>query len=152
MDVERLRIGAKARVRFDAYPDLELPAHVYSVGGIPKTGGVRANWVKEIPVRFKLEGIDPRVIPDLSVSVDVILETDDQAVVVPLSGVFQDGGGKPYVYVRSGANGQQWERREVDLGLRSFTHVAVRSGVKPSDVIALDRPPDKQYSVPDQTT
>lgn len=152
VDVERLRIGAKARVRFDAYPDLELPAHVYSVGGIPKTGGIRANWVKEIPVRFKLEGIDPRVIPDLSVSVDVILDSDEQAVVVPLSSVHQDAGGKPYVYVRGNGAAGPWERREVELGLRSFTHVSVRSGVRPSEVIALDRPPDKQYSVPNQTT
>lgn len=153
VDVERLRIGAKARVRFDAYPDLELSAHVYSVGGIPKTGGVRANWVKEIPVRFKLEGIDPRVIPDLSVSVDVLLEAEDQAIVVPLSGVFEDAdnGKRPYVYVRNGATGQ-WERREVELGLRSFTHVAVRSGLKPREVVAVDRPPDKQYPIPNQTT
>jgi HlyD family secretion protein len=152
VDVERLRIGAKARVRFDAYPDLELPAHVYSLGGIPRTGGVRANFVKEIPIRLKLERMDPRVIPDLSVSVDVILEAEENAVVVPLASVFHDGDGsekKSYVYVQ-GAGG--WVRREVELGLRTFTHVSIRSGVKASDVVALDRPPDKQYDISRQTT
>jgi multidrug efflux pump subunit AcrA (membrane-fusion protein) len=152
VDIDRLRIGAKARVKFDAYPDLELPAHVYSVGGVPKTGGVRANYVKEIPLRLKLEKMDPRVIPDLSVSVDVILESEENAVVVPLGSVYQDGGetSRPYVFVQRPGGG--WQRREVELGLRSFTHVVVRSGVKPKEVIALDRPPDKQYDIPRQTT
>lgn len=150
VDVERLRIGAKARVRFDAYPDLHLTAHIYSVGGVPKAGGSRVSYVKEIPVRLKLEGMDPRVIPDLSVSIDVQVESEDNAVVVPLNSVFQDneGKGRPYVFVQS-AKG--WDRREVELGLRSFTHVAIRSGVKPQEVVALDRPPEKTDS-PRQTT
>lgn len=152
VDIDRLRIGAKARVKFDAYPDLELPAHVYSLGGVPKTGGVRANYVKEIPLRLKLEKMDPRVIPDLSVSVDVILETEENAVLVPLGSVYQDGGesARPYVFVQG--PGGSWQRREVELGLRSFTHVVVRTGLKPREVVALDRPPDKQYAIPRQTT
>lgn len=154
VDIDRLRIGAKARVRFDAYPDLVLPAHIYSLGGVPKAGGARTNYVKEIPLRLKLEKMDPRVIPDLSVSIDVILESEENAVVVPLGGVFQDGdpasGTRPYVYVQSAKGG--WERREVELGLRSFTHVVVRSGLKPKEVVALDRPPDKQYPIPQQTS
>jgi len=71
--VERLRIGSRAKVHFDAYPDLELPARVYSVGGIARQGGQRATYVKEIPIKLKLEKTDPRVIPDLSVSADVLL-------------------------------------------------------------------------------
>jgi HlyD family secretion protein len=155
VDMERLRIGAKARVRFDAYPDLDLPAHLYSMGGVPKSGGVRANYVKEIPIRLRLEKMDPRVIPDLSVSIDVVTEVESDAVaVVPLGSVFQDAGtgAKPYVYVQQGAGAEGWQRREVELGLRSFTHVVVRSGIKANEVVALDRPPDKQYDVPKQTT
>jgi multidrug efflux pump subunit AcrA (membrane-fusion protein) len=155
VDMERLRIGAKARVKFDAYPDLELPAHLYSMGGVPKSGGVRANYVKEIPIRLRLEKMDPRVIPDLSVSIDVVTEVENDAVaVVPIGSVFQDEGtgAKPYVYVQQGAGTGGWQRREVELGLRSFTHVVVRSGLKANEVVALDRPPDKQYDVPKQTT
>lgn len=152
VDMERLRLGAKARVRFDAYPDLELPARVYSLGGVPKSGGARASFVKEIPIRLKLEKMDPRVIPDLSVSVDVVVETENDAVVVPLGSVFQDGaqGSKPFVYVQTGSGG--WQRRDVELGLRSFTHVAIRSGVKPGELVALDRPPGKLDDVSRQTT
>ena len=151
VDVERMRIGAKARVRFDAYPDLELPARVYSLGGIPKTGGVRGSWVKEIPVRLKLEKMDPRVIPDLSVSVDVLIDADDQGVVAPLASVFQDDKDqKPYVFVKTAGG---WQRREVELGVRSFTHVTIRSGLKAEEEVALDKPgASKPGAGPRQTT
>ena len=92
-DVEVLRIGQQARVRFDAYPELELPARIFAIGAMTKSGGFRGSFIKEVPVRLKLEKLDPRVIPDLTVSADVILESsaDEQAVIVPLQAVFRDG-------------------------------------------------------------
>ncbi len=138
-DVEVMRVGARARVRFDAYPDLELPARVYSVGAMTRPGGFRASYLKEIPVRLRLERADPRAIPDLSVSVDVILETEAKATVAPLESIFRDSGeAKPHVYLRSSTG---WEKREVELGLVSNVAAAVRSGLRPGEVIARERPP-----------
>ncbi len=145
VDVERMRIGLKARVRFDAYPDLELPAHVYAISAITKPGGSRANFVKEVPVRLKLDSIDPRVIPDLSVSVDVIIESEQEATVVPLAAIFSDGNGKsPFVYVKTATG---WDKRGVELGLSNYIAVALKSGVKPGEVVAVEVPvaePPKQ--------
>lgn len=140
VDAERLRINSKARVRFDAYPGLELPAHVVSVAAVTKAGGFRASYMKEIPVRLKLDKLDPRVIPDLSVSADVILESEDAAAMVPREALQQDvnaAGGKRFVYVRN-ANG--WARREVELGSGNHVWAAVRSGLQAGEVVALESP------------
>jgi hypothetical protein len=138
VDAESIRVGAKAKVRIDAFPGLELPARVHAVGAMTRPGGYRAAFVKEIPVQLKLDQMDPRVIPDLSVSADVILEEEPQATVAPLAAVFQDNpSGPPFVFVRSGL---EWTRREVQLGLSSFTSVAVQSGLQPGDVVAVERP------------
>ena len=145
VDVERMRVGLKARVRFDAYPELELPAHVYAIAAITKPGGMRANFVKEVPVRLKLDAIDPRVIPDLSVSIDVIIESQEQATVAPLAGIFTDANGKsPFVYVKTATG---WDKRDVELGLSNYIAIAVKSGLKPGEVVALEVPlaePPKQ--------
>ena len=145
VDVDRMRIGLKARVRFDAYPELELPAHVYAIAAITKPGGSRANFVKEVPLRLKLDSIDPRVIPDLSVSVDVIIESDEQATVAPLAAIFYDANGKsPFVYVKTATG---WDKREVGLGLSNYIATAVKSGLKPGEVVAMEVPtaePPKQ--------
>lgn len=140
-DVERLRIGQKAMVSFDAFPGLELPAHLSAIGSVARASRSRPDWVKEMAVVLKLDKMDPRVIPDLSVSCNVVLQSADVPAVVPREGIFRDGDkdSKPYAFVRAASG--RWERREVDTGLVSNTHVSVKTGLRAGDVIALDRPP-----------
>lgn len=147
-DVESLRVNAKAILRFDAYPGLELPAHVTSIGAIAGAGGMRANYFKEIPVFLKIDRMDPRVIPDLSVSADIILESVDNAALAPLESVFQDQGSKPYVYVRTATG---FEKREVEVGLTNNVQAAIRAGLRAGEVIALDRPGQQGGEQPART-
>lgn len=152
VDAERLRINAKARVRFDAYPGLELPAHVVSVAAVTKAGGFRASFMKEIPVRLKLDRLDPRIIPDLSVSADVILESEEAAAMVPLEALqieAKAAPGKGFVYVRSAAG---WARREVELGSGNHVWAAVRLGLKAGEVVALESPIQAEVSASDAKT
>ena len=93
---------------------------------------------------LRLDKLDPRVIPDLSVSADVVLEEDAQATVVPFEAVMLDGTlagapPKPFVLVRAATG--RWERRDVQLGVVSNTHAAIRGGLKPGEVVALEPPP-----------
>jgi multidrug efflux pump subunit AcrA (membrane-fusion protein) len=140
-DVERLRIGQKARVRFDAFPDLELPARVYAIGTVAKSSRFRADWVKEMAVALKLEKMDPRVIPDLSVSADVILQSEEAPAVIPREAITQNPQGQPYVWARVGS---RWERRPIELGVMNNTMAAVRTGLREGEVIALEPPPASQ--------
>jgi HlyD family secretion protein len=139
-DVERLRLGQKAHVKFDAFPGLELPAHLAAIGSVARASRFRPDYVKEMAVVLKLDHMDPRVIPDLSVSCNMVLKADDVPALIPREGIFQDEkDSKPYAFVR-GENGN-WQRRDVETGLASNTHIAVKSGLRAGDVIALDRPP-----------
>jgi len=139
VDVDTLRIGHKAKVRFDAYPGLEVPATVEAIGAMTRTGGMRASYVKDIPVILSIDKMDARIIPDLSVSVDVLVESEEKATVAPLSAVFRDSSdATPFVYVKKD-NG--WERRQVELGVIGHVNAAVRSGLKPGEVVAEEAPP-----------
>ncbi|MBZ5586087.1 MAG: hypothetical protein LAQ30_28630, partial [Acidobacteriia bacterium] len=66
----------------------------------------RAGYVGEIPVRLAIARLDPRIIPDLTGSADVIIAAKDNAVVVPLAAVFNDGG-DPFVFVKTAAG---WDK------------------------------------------
>lgn len=128
----------KARVHLDAYPDLEFPAHVTGVNALSKPSHRRPSFKAEIDVRLHIDATDEHVIPDISGSADVVLESEPQATVAPLSAIFAGGaGGSAYVYVQTAVG---WERRAVTLGVRNNTHAAVRSGLKAGDVIALSQP------------
>jgi HlyD family secretion protein len=139
VDADKIRIGQRAYVRFDAFPDLVLPARVYSVGTVAVARQYRQEYVKEVPVLLKLEQMDPRVIPDLSASVDVIVEREEKAVVVPAEALFSDpGDAQRYVFVKAASG---WQKRPVEVGLRNHVAAAVRSGLKPGEMVALRRPP-----------
>jgi HlyD family secretion protein len=139
VDAEKIRIGQRAHVSFDAFPGLVLPARVYSIGTVAVARQYRQEFVKEVPVLLKLEQMDPRVIPDLSAGVDIVIEKEDQAVAAPVQAIFTEpGDAQSYVFIKSAAG---WQKRPVELGLRNHVAVAVRSGLEPGEVIALRRPP-----------
>lgn len=141
-DSELIRIGAKAHLKFDAYPGLELPGRVISVGAVPRSGGMRRDFMKEIPVYLKIEKMDARVIPDLSVSADVVISSEADGVIVPLESVFWEEGtpAKPFVYVKT-AKG--FERRPVELGLTNYIKARVVQGLKAGEPVALEPPPSQ---------
>lgn len=147
VDVERMRIGMKATVRFDAFPGLVLPAKVYAIGTVAKSSRYRPDWIKEMAVVLKLEKMDPRVIPDLSVSVDVVVDQVENATLVPREAVQYGGAGsqpgEAFVWVR---NGGAWDRRKVVVGVSNATTVSIQSGVRPGETVALETPPKMNLS------
>lgn len=136
VDAERLRLGMKATVRLDAYPDARLPGTLVGIGAMSKTSTFRASYVGEIPVRIKIEAADARLIPDLTGSAEIVMGSVTETLLLPRSAVFEEAGG-PYVFVQ-GPEG--WTRKKVELGLSSFTQASIRSGLQKGDVIALQRP------------
>jgi HlyD family secretion protein len=136
VDAEKLRLGMKASIRLDAYPDIKLPGTLIGIGAMSKTSTFRASYVGEIPVRIKIENTDPRLIPDLTGSAEIVLDSVRNTLLLPRAAVFEEADGQ-YVFVQ-GPEG--WQRRKVDLGLTSFTTAAIKSGIQKGEVVALQRP------------
>jgi HlyD family secretion protein len=136
VDAEKLRLGMKCEVRLDAYPDIQMPGTLIGIGALSKTSSFRASYVGEIPVRVKIERTDSRVIPDLTGSAEIELSSEKDTLLAPREAVFEENGSQ--VVFLQGPEG--WIRKPVELGSVNFTTVAIHSGVKKGDVIALQRP------------
>lgn len=136
VDAERLRLGMKSTVRLDAYADIELSGNLIGIGAMSKTSTFRSGYVGEIPIRINIEKSDSRLIPDLTGSAEIVLNFERDTLVAPRAAVFDDNGAS-FVFVRSG---EAWVRKKVDLGVTSFTAVAIRAGVQKGEMIALQRP------------
>jgi len=136
VDAEKLRLGMKSTIRLDAYPDIQMPGTLIGIGALSKTSTFRASYVGEIPIRLKIERTDARVIPDLTGSAEIELNSERNTLLAPREAVFEENG-NPFVFLQ-GPEG--WIRKPVELGLVNFTSVAIHSGVQKGDVIALERP------------
>ena len=136
-ECNQLRIGMPARIIFDAFPGLQLNGKIYSVGAMGLRGWRENYYVRNVPVRVAIDGEDLRLIPDLSAAADVVLEHKDNAVQVPAEAL-QAENGKNVVFVKRGA---RFERRQVQLGLQSWTHAEVLAGLQPGEEVALEQVP-----------
>src|ERR1035437_8195458 len=134
VESEIVRLGQRATVRFDAFPEIVVKGHVQSVGALA-LGGRRVNFnVRGITVRLALETVDPRVIPDLSASADVATAEPAGGLIVPREAV-SGSGGKTIVYVKQG---DAFVLREVEIAGVTNTQVAVASGIQEGEEIALE--------------
>jgi multidrug efflux pump subunit AcrA (membrane-fusion protein) len=130
----QLRVGLPAAISLDAFPGLTFKGKVYSIGAMAM-GGQRVNYfIRNVPVKIAIEGSDSRLIPDLSAAADVQIATAPSGPVVPLGAVKYENG-KPVAYVKKG---EQFERREIQLGISSNTHAQVLAGLQTGDEVRLN--------------
>jgi multidrug efflux pump subunit AcrA (membrane-fusion protein) len=138
-DIDVLRVGQAAEIRLDAYPDRTWRGRVESVaalaGGGDMPGRGRGNHVRNVAVSVSILDSDPVIIPDLSASADVVLETQEDVVLAPREALNQIGEDW-YVWLMGGKD-QKPERRAVEVSSWSDTHVAVSAGLREGDKLAV---------------
>lgn len=142
-DIHLLRVGQTADIRLDAYPDRTWRGRVESVAAMAGAGsdmpgrgrGGSGNYVRNVAVAINILDSDPVIIPDLSASADVVLETQEDVVLAPREALNQTGEDW-YVWLMGGKD-QKPERRTVEVSSWSDTHVAVSAGIREGDKLAV---------------
>ena len=69
-DVEKIHIGDHAQIKPDAYPGMSLPAVLDEISPLGQEGSF-SDKIRLFSARFSIQGNDPRLLPDLSVAVDI---------------------------------------------------------------------------------
>jgi HlyD family secretion protein len=131
LDAKYVRVGGPAIIHLDAYPGMSMPARVESLSPLGQNGAF-GDKTRLFGIELSIQGTDPRLIPDISASADVEIESLPDSLLVPRGAVARLGSGD-YVWMQtlSGV-----ERRQVTLGLRDDVNWAVTSGVKEGEMIA----------------
>jgi HlyD family secretion protein len=128
------RVGQTARIRLDAFSDVEFDGRVHSIGALAAGGYRNSYYVRSVPINISIIGSHPKLIPDLSASADVTISSASNQVIVPLSAVRSENG-KTVVYVKSG---EKFEPREVRIALRGSTRAAIGEGLRAGEVVRIN--------------
>jgi HlyD family secretion protein len=131
-DLGKVPMGQKATVRFDAYPGMAMPAVLTEISPFGE-GGRFSEKIRAFTVVFSIQGSDPRLLPDLSAALDITLESQANATVIPRQSVGHDPGGD-FVMMKSRLG---FEKRAVQLGGMNDTEAVVRSGIRKGDIVEL---------------
>ena len=146
-DIQPVRIGQKAQVHLDAYPDMALSGEVVAIGALASTGGSggrrysrggREDWVRGVEIQIALKQTDERIIPDLSASADILLSEQPDQLIIPREAIRHRDDGTTVVQVRKG---ERFLPQKVQLGAMNATQAVVLDGLSESEVVALDELP-----------
>ena len=146
--IQRVRAGQAAEATLDAYPDWTIPAHVIAI--VPAADRQKAT----VKVRIGIDGLEPRILPDMGVKVrfldESVADTGVRPVaLVPFPAVSGEGAAARVRVVSRGVI----ETRTVVVGARQGDTVGIVSGLKPGERVVVKGPADlhdgQKVAVPD---
>jgi HlyD family secretion protein len=151
-EVTGIKIGQKAKIHVDAVPDKEYDGHVVEIGSsaeVRQTGG--SAGLRYFKVKVQFDNPDARLKPGMTSQVSIITTTAPEALSVPIQSVVErvppalakKGKGdetedddtipkRKYAFVVKDGKAVM---TEVKTGISDATHVAIESGLKPTDQV-----------------
>jgi RND family efflux transporter MFP subunit len=129
-DINDLRVGQPVRVGLDAYPELSFEGRVAQISplGVMSTLSPK---IRIFAVLVAIDGAHPKLMPDLTASLDVELLRVPGALVVPRDALRYDAD---RVLVRV-LRGSDSEERPVTLGAMSAHEAVVTAGLDEGAVV-----------------
>jgi HlyD family secretion protein len=124
-----LAIGQAALASAEAFADQSFSAEVNFIA--PVVDSRRGT----IEVRLLVADPPDYLRPDMTVSVDIEVGRNENALVVPIGAVLDLASSAPYVYV---VENKRVERRAISVGIRDTQHVVIVSGLSGSEKVIVE--------------
>lgn len=126
-DLERVKLGEMVNVTVPAFPGSTFTGRIILVSSVvdPDT--------RTVSVRTEVPNTDRRLKPDMFANVEIVSAARETALTVPLSAVLDDNG-KQIVFV---ADGNEYKKREVTLGLKGDDRVEIAQGIIAGDKVVV---------------
>jgi len=128
IDIPKIKLGNKATVTFDAFPDKTYTGQVISID----TAGVVSSGVTSYPTVIKLDTASNTILPNMAASASIITDTKNDVLLVPSSSIKKQTDGTSYVEVLKKEKPVQIT---VEAGLSSDTQTEIISGLNEGDVV-----------------
>ena len=130
-DISRLKVGQKAEMTLDAYPSKIVKGEVVEIGLVAaatQTGGTA------FPTKIRVsetKGVDLRI--GMSADTEIIVETKQDALRIPVTSVVTEDGKDIAYVVKSG----KAERTILKVGLLSGDYYEVLAGITEGDEVVI---------------
>jgi RND family efflux transporter MFP subunit len=135
-DRGRLKPGMTARVTSDSLPGVEFAAKLVAFSTLARPDYSTWPPPRNFDVNIEFDKEDERIRPGMSATIRVAVDRLEGALLVPTRAVIQTDG-QPIVYVATSGG---FEARPVTIARRSQEQVAIASGLKAGERVALRDP------------
>jgi len=141
VDLSRITNQMPAEIRLDAYADAVFKGEVTFIADLAKrkisriTG--KMTGAKVFDVTIKVSEQDKRLKPGLTATLDIIVDEYENALFIPLEGVFVDENDQTIAYVK---NGGKVEMRKIVIEESNDRVAVIKEGLQEGDEVLLGRP------------
>jgi multidrug efflux pump subunit AcrA (membrane-fusion protein) len=138
VDRGKIKLGQIVKIRVDAIPDKEFEGVVDWISPIAALSFSRGGQSSDklFPAYATLKSVDPRLRVGMSASVDFIIESQPNVLLIPVRASFTQGG-KPSVFVQ---RGEQFALRPIEVGRRNESEIVVVKGLREGELVTLEDP------------
>lgn len=162
VDVGKLQEGQRVEVTLSAYEDEVFPAAVHRIS--PIGANAEGKSIVSFQVEIRFDKLDPRIMPGMTCDLDIVIARKEDAFCLPNHALFQEREKKEdegeeeekrnpfappvfeeedeeeeeyldYVWVKKG---EDYERREVALGLKGDEKAEIIEGLTTEDKVYPD--------------
>jgi multidrug efflux pump subunit AcrA (membrane-fusion protein) len=130
-DINDLKVGQVVQIGLDAYPDLSFAGKVAQISPLASRS-VLSGKVRTFVALIDIQGSHPKLMPDLTASLDVELGREPRSLVVPRDAIRRDGD-RTTVRVQRGSS---FYDQPVTLGTISAHEAVVTAGLEEGAVVA----------------
>lgn len=127
VDIAQVRLGQKAQVMIDAYPEEIFAGKIVYIA--PET--TTSQGLVGVGVKIELEKADPQLKPGFTASGDIIVEEARNVLFLPVEAVSETERGN-FVMVSEGGSSI---RRKVTLGVSDGTNVEIKRGLEEGEIV-----------------
>lgn len=132
--IDKILPKMKAKIRVDAFADMELDGSVVDVAPLPDPSSFFSSDIKVYTSHIRIENPLPGLRPGMNAEVVILVDRKEDVLTVPVQAVLQYKG-KDHIAVR-GPNG--YDRKEVGLGATNDKYVEVVDGASEGQLVALN--------------
>ncbi len=137
VDISKVQQGQDVNMKIDAFPDNAYTGKVIKVANIGEQ--LRGYDAKVFEVIVQVNEIDSIMRPAMTTSVEIITETYQQALYIPLEGLFNDS--LSFVYKKEG---NKIVKQEIITGASNDTEIIIDHGLSDGDEILLTTPENSE--------
>ena len=133
-DVVRIKVGDKAKIKIDSFPDKTFDSEIIYISFTPIAG--QSSTVYEVRFKLPLENNDLQYRLAMDGDVDIILKEITDTMVLPLESVYQDLD-ESYVFTID--QNKKLIKKIVKTGIETDTEIEILEGVTEDDQIVTQK-------------
>lgn len=134
VEIRKVKEGQKVLISLDAFPDAKLVGKVVDVANVGEKR--KSSDAKVFEVVIEVSESDSVYRPGMTTSNKIVTSTQEDAILVPLEAIF-DEGKVSFVYLKKGGS---VIKQQILLGRKNQIEAVVEKGLEESDKVFLSAP------------